>query len=371
MKIGRLRWTTYRVPFRAPYTTAQGSQTHREGLLLELITDTGLVGLGEAAPTPDSGISGDDLAGALASVGSGLIGLDIEDIVAPSPQRMPPSPSQAAPACALDTAICDLLAQERGVSLACFLRPGAPSMVEVNALVTAPDLLAATRAATAARDAGYRTIKLKVGMAEEDTEECARIAAVRKAIGPQVKLRLDPNGAWDIPRALKVLGAIGPLDVEYVEQPLPPGNLEAMAYLQERVNVSLAADEDVMDIDAARRILKSAAAQVLVLKPQRLGGLRACLQAIEIAERAGAASTVTTSIESGVGTAACLHLAAGLPPGSPASGLATASLLEHDLTSSAVEVTQGTMRLNNEPGLGVRLDSPALSKYTTGWTEAS
>jgi o-succinylbenzoate synthase len=371
VKIARIRWSAYRVPFRAPYTTSQGSVRHREGLFLELTTGDGLVGLGEAAPVPELGVEGDALAQTFASVAGGLVGLDIDEITGLEPARACEDESEAALACALDTAVCDLSAQSQGVSLASFLRAGAARTVDVNALVTQPDLLVAAQAATNAREAGYRTIKLKVGMAAEMTEECARVAAVRKAIGPELKLRLDPNGAWTVAAALEALRAMAPLAIEYVEQPMAPGNLDAMRYLQEHVAVALAADEDVTDLEAARRIIQTGAARVLILKPQRLGGLRACLPIIDAARAAGLACVVTTSIEAGIGTAACLQLGAALPPGLPACGLATALLLESDLTSAPIPVVNGSMRLPDSPGLGVRLDAAALARYSDGWHEVT
>lgn len=371
MKIARIRWTAYRVPFCAAYTTSHGSVTHREGLLLELSTAEGLAGLGEAAPTPEIGIGGEVLARTFATVAGGFVGLELDRMSGEALSRLHDDAGQAALACAVDTAVCDLLAQSQGISLARFLRTGAASSVDVNALVTQPDVVEAARAAAAARDAGYRTVKLKAGMAEEMTEECARVAGVRKAIQPDVKLRLDPNGAWTIATAMEALGAMAPLDIEYVEQPMAPGNLEAMRYLQERVAIPIAVDEDLTDLEAARRIIQTGGARVLILKPQRLGGLRACLPIIEAARAAGLACVVTTSIEAGIGTAACLQLAAALPAGSPACGLATASLLESDLTNAAIPIVNGSMRLPDAPGLGVHLDESALARYTDGWHEVS
>ena len=366
-----MRWTSYTVPFRTTYTTSQGVQPERQGLLVELTADTGLVGLGEAAPTPEARVTGDALSQRFASMAASLVGLDIDAAFQIQPGLYYEDHSDASLACAVDTAVCDLLAQEREVPVARLLNGNVADRVEVNALVTAPDLLEAAKAATAARKAGFRTIKLKVGVAEEMTEECARVVAVRKAAGPDLKLRLDPNGAWDIATAMTAMRALEPLNIEYLEQPLPPGNVEAMAYLQARLNVPIAADEDVTDIGTAQRIIETGAARVLILKPQRLGGLRASLEVIRAAERAGIACVITTSIETGVGTAACLHLAAALPPGSPACGLATASLLENDLASLSIPVSGGAMRLPHAPGLAVQLDSVTLARYTQGWSEAS
>ena len=371
MNIIRVRWTAYRVPFRTPYTTSQGTATHREGLLVELSADDGCIGLGEAAPTPETRIEATALAAAFTSKAASLLGQDIDHLASLPPPRSQPDETSAAVDCAIDTAICDLLAQSRGLSIARLLRPDAASAVAVNALVTKPDIIGASLAAAAALEAGYGTLKLKAGMEEAVSEECARIAAVRRALGPGVKLRLDPNGGWDLATAIEVLGAVGPLGIEYVEQPLPPGNLDSMRYVQQHVMVPLAADEDVTGFEAALRVIETRAARVLILKPQRIGGLRACREIMVLAKDAGLACVVTTSIETGIGTAASLQLSASLPAGSPACGLATASLLASDLTTLPLRIQRGAMRLPDSPGLGVHLDADALARCTDGWHEVT
>jgi o-succinylbenzoate synthase len=371
LNIARVRWTAYRVPFRAPYATSQGTSTHREGLLVELTADDGRAGFGEAAPTPETCLEASTLAAAFKSKARELLGREVEELASLEPPRSQPDESAAALDCAIDTAVCDLLARSRGLNIARLLRPNAASEVAINALVTRTEIVEAAQAAMVARDAGYRTLKLKVGMEASAAEESARIAAVRKAIGPGVKLRLDPNGAWDLATALEILGIVAPLNIEYVEQPLPAGSLESMRYIQQHTMIPIAADEDVTGFEAALRIIETRAARVLILKPQRIGGLRACREIMALAKDAGLACVVTTSIETGIGTAACLQLSASLPSGSPACGLATASLLESDLTNSPLAIEHGSMRLLDATGLGVHLDGVALQQYTNGWREVA
>jgi o-succinylbenzoate synthase len=334
-----------------------------------MTSDDGRVGYGEAAPDPEAQLPAPALAEALAAAAPALFRhrdlkeLDGGDV---RPDQVEPSAASSL-ACALDTAVCDLLAQHHGVPISRLLNHGAAHEVSVNALVAARDVSRATGEARAARDAGFRCVKLKVGLSDDLAEECARAIAVRRAIGPDVRLRLDANGKWDLPAAARFLRAVSPLDIEYVEQPVPPGDLSLLGRLQGMVDVPLAADEDVTDLDTARRIIATRDASVLVLKPQRLGGIRPCLRVIEEARQAGIRCVVTTNIDAGVGTAACLHLAASLPKGSPACGLATASLLQSDLTPAPIPIVAGVMRVPGGPGLGVRLDPDAIARYTDGW----
>ena len=369
MKIASLRWTTYRLPFRAPYVTARGAVTYREGLIIELTAEDGLAGLGEAAPVPEADVSGDALSRTLATLAPRLLRRQPNDFDVKA--LLDSDEAGRALACAVDTAACDLLARHRGVSVAHFLSPNAAAAVAVNALVTAPSPESAARDAAEARVAGFGAVKLKVGTAASLDEERRRVAAVREALGPDVKLRLDANGAWGVDQAIEAIRALAAYRVEYVEQPIAPGNLESLRRVQDAVATPVAADEDVTSPEAARRLLDAGAAHVLVLKPQRLGGLRPSREVIDAATAAGVKVVVTTSIESGVGTAACLHLAASLPDVGRAHGLATLDLLEDDLIlDSGLPIVKGCMRLPEGPGLGVRLDEAALARYSDGWREA-
>ena len=163
MKIASVRWTTYRLPFRAPYVTARGAVTYREGLIIELTAEDGLAGLGEAAPVPEADVSGDALSRTLATLAPRLLRRQPNDFDVKA--LLDSDEAGRALACAVDTAACDLLARHRGVSVAHFLSPNAAAAVAVNALVTATGAAEAARAAASAGQAGYGAVKLKVGTA--------------------------------------------------------------------------------------------------------------------------------------------------------------------------------------------------------------
>ncbi|MBX3032276.1 MAG: o-succinylbenzoate synthase, partial [Chloroflexi bacterium] len=139
-----------------------------------------------------------------------------------------------------------------------------------------------------------------------------------------------------------------------VEQPLDASlGIAALARLRSRVGVPIAADELVTDLTAAGRILDARAADVLVVKPARVGGPRAVLRIAERAAAAGVGITISTLYETGIGVAGALHVAATLP-GDTAHGLATAALLADDPTVGLPEVRDGRLALPAGGGLGVR-----------------
>jgi o-succinylbenzoate synthase len=365
MRITSLRLSRFQVPFRQPYATSAGTATHREGVLVQVGTDTGVSGLGESSWLPHEARNAAELFRALADMAGRMIGADAGELR----QR----PRLVAPQAwaGVDTAIWDASARADGLPLSRFVSDGQTSRrpagttrpakpVAVNALVTAPITPDAVDAALRAISEGYTTVKLKVGVVPSAGKEVERVKAVRRALPRDCKLRLDANGAWDETTAVTVLSAIHSLDIEYVEQPVAPGNLGALARIRQ-AGARIAADEDVVDLDTARRVIEASAADVLVLKPIALGGVQPALLVAQEARDAGIEVAITTSIDTGVGTALALQLAAVLR--SPfAAGLATAHLLESDLLAESLSVADGCMALPGVPGLGVVL-GPDWQRY--------
>ena len=366
MRVTELSWTTFRLPLRAPFHTANGEVAERHGLVLRLETSAGIAGLGEASPPPALGAAAmRDVLASLEQVARSLIGTEVagmETLRAGLPPAL---------ACAIDTAACDALAQSRGVSGARLLSEHVRAEVPVNATIGAESADEAAGQAATAREAGFRCLKLKVGLACDVDEERALVAAVREALGPEISLRLDANGAWDAERAIRTIQALEPYGLEFVEQPVPANDLEGLRRVQQAVATDIAADESIARVEDARRVLELGAARVIVVKPMVVGGLRPARKIIELAIEAGAAVVVTTTIDAGIGVAAALHLAATLPPESPACGLATGSLLAADVVAQPLIPLGGVMALPRGAGLGIELDERALQQYAVSHHEVS
>jgi len=204
--------------------------------------------------------------------------------------------------------------------------------VAVNAMVprVAPEL-----AARMAVEARCGTVKVKVGDAEGE----ARVAAVRAAVGPAVRLRLDANGAWDVEDALAALRRLSIHGIELVEDPV--AGLEDLAALRRRSPVPVAAEMSVRTVADAARLRALDAADAVVLKPQRIGGVAAALAA---AAAAGVPAIASSALESSVGLAAVLALAAALPESQYAHGVGTALLLAGDVTTAPLVPVDGRLR---------------------------
>lgn len=210
--------------------------------------------------------------------------------------------------------------------------------VPVNVTVPAVD---PERAHAIVRAGGCRTAKVKVaepGQSPADDE--ARVEAVRDALGPDGHIRIDANGAWSVDDAV---AAIGRLDraaggLEYAEQPV--ASVEDLALVRRRVAVPIAADESIRRAEDPYRVRDLEAADIAVLKVQPLGGVRACL---EIAERIGLPVVVSSALETSVGIAAGVALAAALPELPYACGLATVQLLTADVVAEPLLPVDGAL----------------------------
>jgi len=193
--------------------------------------------------------------------------------------------------------------------------------VPVNTMVPRVPPAVTARMAVAS---GCSTVKVKAGDADGE----ARVAAVREAVGPDVRIRVDANGAWDLEEAVNALARLRAFGIELVEDPVP--TLAEMARLRRRIPLPVGAEMPIRTLDDVAALIRLDAADVLVIKPQRIGGIRASLRA---AEMAGRPVIVSSALETSVGLSACLAVAAALPDSPYAHGIGTASLLAEDVTA--------------------------------------
>jgi O-succinylbenzoate synthase len=228
--------------------------------------------------------------------------------------------------------------------------------VPVNVTVPATDPEAAHRIV---RDSGCRTAKVKVAEPGQVlADDQARIEAVRDALGPGGLVRVDANGAWDVDTAVAAIAALDRAagGLEYVEQPC--ATVEELAAVRRRVDVPIAADESIRRAADPYRVRDLDAADVAVLKVQPLGGVRSCLR---IADDIGLPVVVSSALESSVGIAAGVALAAALPELPHACGLATVQLLTDDLSDPPLLPVDGALPVRTPTVDPAALDRLAAS----------
>ncbi|MCV2396490.1 o-succinylbenzoate synthase [Actinotalea sp. M2MS4P-6] len=213
--------------------------------------------------------------------------------------------------------------------------------VPVNVTVPAVDPETARRLVLTS--GGCRTAKVKVAEVGQDLgDEVARLEAVRDALGPGGAIRIDVNGRWDLATALQRLPVLDRAagGLEYVEQPC--ATVEDLAAVRRALDVPVAADESVRRAEDPLAVARAGGADVLVLKVAPLGGVSACLR---LAEQTGLPVVVSSALETSVGLAAGVALAAALPELPYACGLATAQLLADDVVAEPLTPVDGAIRV--------------------------
>lgn len=231
--------------------------------------------------------------------------------------------------------------------------------VGVNATVPA---VRPERAAAIVAASGCATVKVKVAEPGQSlADDLDRVAAVRDVLGPSGLIRVDANAAWSVEDAVSALAALESAagGLEYAEQPCP--TVADLAAVRRRVSVPIAADESIRRASDPLAVVRARAADVIVMKVQPLGGVRACLA---LAEQAGLPVTVSSALDSSVGIAAGVALAAALPGEARAAGLATVRLMERDVTTAPLLPSGGKLPVRR---VDADLVPPAAPGLDAAW----
>lgn len=236
--------------------------------------------------------------------------------------------------------------------------------VPVNA--TMPAVAASEVPRILARYDGCRTVKVKVAEAGQVLDDdVARVRAVREAMGPEGRVRIDANGAWNVDEAERAVHALAVFDLEYVEQPC--AEVDELAQLRERIaylDIPIAADESVRKADDPLRVARMGAADLLVIKAAPLGGVRA---ALDIVAQARLPAVVSSALDTSIGLSMGVALAAALPTLDYDCGLGTASLFTADVVASPLRARDGVLPVERPRPSNADLDRVAAGDDRRDW----
>jgi L-alanine-DL-glutamate epimerase-like enolase superfamily enzyme len=355
VRVDRLEAIPYTLPFREPYVTARGELRERE-LVLVRVSGEGLEALGEAAALSLRG-----------GAGARAVAEEIERVCRPAlleggfdPARIWSalarcrSRGASAPAlAAVDIALHDLAGKAAGQPIWRLLGASEARPVVCNATLPVANRSTLQRLTESWLEQGFRTYKLKVGVAGD----LAQVTTIRSMVGPNSAIRVDANGAWTVDEAVEALRLMGRQTIELAEEPV--AGLQAMARLRPRTRVPLAADESVNTAREAREAAEIDACSLATVKLAKVGGILAAL------EVAGEIPTyLSSALEGPVGIAAAAHAVQALPARTKAlrlaHGLATEQLFS-ETVGSGLEAQEDALVVGDEPGLGVEIDEDALA----------
>ncbi len=349
MRIEHARLIHYHLPLRQQWHSNRGTLNDRSGWIVELVSDNDTRGYGDCAPLPAAGTETPQQA-------YQQLGMRMATLTHQSPMQWLDTPTigpqYPAACCALETALLDLVSQQRGLSLANFLNADAPTAIAVNANIGVLDGQSALKAQTASQQ-GFSTFKLKVGLTTVD-QELAWLTELANQLPSTSRLRLDANGAWDYAGAERFIREIESLPVESLEEPLHQPALDKLAKLQRLSRCSLALDESLTQTNQ-QALMTQAPVRRIIIKPMVQGGPRASLALARQAMDAGLEVVVTSSLESAIGIYAGAHLAAAISTDRPAMahGLATSDWFSANIAVPPT-IAHGQLLLSQKPGLGIK-----------------
>jgi len=334
VRLSAVEATVTSIPFREGIEMPIGSFSALNHVIVRVATRDGLWGLGEVTVIPEfMGETLHEVLGAIHVLSSRLEDSDLEGpagVHAFIDRMLPKARSARA---AIDEACHDIAGKRLGVPAWRLLGERCRERVDCTWTIGLKSAEATVEDAVAHHALGFRTFKIKVG--NDDAVDLAKVRLVREALGPEVAIRLDANGAYAPERALKVLEQLQAYDLEMVEQPCPALELDGAARLRRSLGVKVLADESVFSAADAKRVIDAGAADLVNIKIQKLGGLLPAREVANIVEKAGLTCVVGSCLETGPGVAASAHFAVSCRSASLASDLSAGLQLGVDSAAAA------------------------------------
>jgi L-alanine-DL-glutamate epimerase-like enolase superfamily enzyme len=361
MTITRIETIPVRVPLK-PHLAIRsgkgGSHAVSPFLLVKIHTDTPHIGLGEVSCTPRW--SGEDQFTAAHLIDTYLapllIGEDATDVNRLTLKFRSAIAANHFTKAAIEMALWDLLGKSLNTPVYKLLGGAVREFVPTKWSVSGVEPAHAADIAKWAIAQGFTCMKVKVG--GDPATDLARVRAVREAVGSSVRLGVDANGGWPPYVAASTIERLREFDIFFIEQPLPPGDITALANLRARSQTPIVADESVYTPQDATALARAGAADLFSIYVGKSGGIAAARQIAAIAEAAGIGCTVGSNLEMGIGSAAMIHLAlatSGITPDFLPCDIIGPLFYEDDLLQEPLPIVGGAARAPNAPGLGVNV----------------
>jgi len=351
MRISQVRTTVVTVPFTRPEVWARGARPCVTNVILELETDEGLTGLGECG-------GGEAASAAIQRLSSYLLGFDPFDIERLRQRMGRESPNVFA---VIEMALLDLQGKALGEPLYKLLGGAVHQKVPFMYYLLRDEPEVMAKEATAAVEAGFETVYVKLGVdLEEDLEA---IRTIRDAVGPRCKLRCDPNEAWTVGTAARWFRRLEKFDLELAEDPIPHQDFAGLRKLRASTSIPIAAQEGCHTLSDILTVIKEDAADIILIDQHRNGGLSGMKRAAALAEAAGLPVYKHSGGELGISTSAAIHALSTIPNNLLASQTYY-QFMGGDVVKEKIDrFERGCLSPSDRPGLGVTLDPGKLAHF--------
>ena len=351
MKIKSIKVQKFNIELKESLKIALGVLDKSPNVLVEIETDNGITGIGEAAFT--SFVLGDIQEAQLSAVENylkpALIGEDPRDIERLEAKMDNVLKGNTGAKAAVDTALYDILGKIYQVPLYKLLG-GYKNYYESDITIGIDEPEHMGQKARKYADEGYSVLKIKVGT--DYKKDIERIKKIRESIGYDIKLRLDANQGWNHKEAIYVINKLSEYDIELVEQPVPSDDIDGLAFIRRNVSVPIMADESVLSPQNALRLIKAEAVDLINIKLAKSGGLFKAKKICDIAEAAGIQCMIGCMLESKIAITAAAHLAAACKNITRVD-LDSPLYIKGEPVVGGVTPKAGKIYLSDEPGLGI------------------
>ena len=359
LKIKDVEIYLFDLPLVAPFRISIGEQSAANDLLIRVVTDQGLVGIGEACPFPP--ITGETQSTNTAAAGAirdMLIGKDplaIEALLREIGALVHSNPSAVA---AYDMALHDILGKVAGLPLFRLFGSARNQFeTDITTGIDTPQAVAAETKKNAGL--GYKTLKVKVGLNPDD--DVARIQAVREAIGYDINVRIDANQGWTVPQAIYALRKLEKFRIQLVEQPVAASDIAGLKEVRQASPIPIMADEACFLPADALKLVRAEACDYFNIKLMKAGGMLNAIRIAHIADAANIRCMVGCMLESNIALTAAAHVVASQ------ANIIYADLdgnAEHTMNPvvSGMTVKAGIVTMPETPGLGCDIEPAYLKK---------
>lgn len=337
MIITDVKIEAYQLALKSAWVTSSGLHAQRQGFIITLSTDSQHTGQGDCCPIHGT----ENLQQAykyLKTLSNQLIHKSVDKLLCTH------WPVVQNPACcfALETALLDLQSKQLNTTVAQILNPDTASEIKVNTMIGHLDDSVTERALTAEQQ-GYRVLKIKMGV-NPLASELEFLTQLLNKLKPQTCLRLDANQAWTEGQAHKFINGLSDFAdrIDSLEEPLKSADFKVLQQLQQSTTIELALDES-LPIFLQQHSVDQSPVKRFIIKPARIGSLRASFTLVRQADKNGITSVITSGLESNTGLNACIQLAAAVN-NQQYHGLATSSWFASNI-GSAPEILSGRIVL--------------------------
>ena len=353
MKIKNIHTKILKAPLKTPFVTSLRRVDTLEDLVIIIECDDGTVGYGEGAPTPI--ITGETIGSMLATIAyiqPYIIDRDIEDFddILLNIHKLILKNTTAKSI--LEIALYDLKAKSSKLPLYRMLG-GTQTKFSTDITISMGEIDKMIADCHSAVALGYNTLKIKIG--DDPQKDVERVRAIHYALDKNIKLRLDANQGWTAKESVTLLYALEKQNIiaEFIEQPVAADDFEGLAYIKERVQTPLLADESIFSVKDARKLLELKAIDYVNIKLAKTAGISQALKLADLSKEFGVKCMIGCMLEGPISVAAGVHVASAKADIITMLDLDAVSLLASHPVETSIEFNESEIILSDAVGLGV------------------